>query len=160
MRRTLVGLAICMFVLGCASNGPTEECESTACEPANAQDMRGTLDYMAESALLADMTVGDYHFVPHRAMLTLAGEQRVIRLANLLDAYGGTVRFNTDLEPGQLRDQRMQSIRACLAANGVDTTNEVVTIDLPGSTGMDAREAILIKQNEGSYVPAGSSSMP
>jgi hypothetical protein len=120
-------------------------------------DLQGTFYYMSDNALLADMTVNDMHFLPHRAALNDLGERRLMRLAALMEAYGGTLRFNTDLTDEDLIAQRMNTIMDFLIEAGIDTTHEVVTRDLPGGEGMVATEAILIKVNEGTYQPKGKS---
>lgn len=144
--------ATALLLAGCAAepgrrlnappHGPTLE---TA-------DSQGTLVYMADRALLKDMTVGDRHFVPHRAQLNALGLQRVSRLASLLHEYGGTVRFSSDLEDATLVAQRMDAVEELLRTAGVDTTRgDVLVRDLPGCEGMDARQAIEIKQTLGTY---------
>jgi hypothetical protein len=115
--------------------------------------MQGTFTYMADNALLADMTVNDTHFLPHRALFTDLGERRLARLASLMEAYGGTIRFNTDLTDQDLIDQRVAMVVDFLAEAGIDTTEEVVTKDMPGGHGMSAAEAILIKATQGTHDP-------
>lgn len=114
-------------------------------------DMQGTFAYMSDNAMLADMSVADMHFLPHRAQLTTLGEERLARLVSLMEEYGGVIRFNTSLEDQALVDARTRTIMDFLAEAGVDTTKEVLTRDLPGGDGMDANEAILIKAKEGTY---------
>jgi hypothetical protein len=121
--------------------------------PYETTDTQGTFVYMVDNALLADMTVSDMHFLPHRALLSDLGRQRLSRLASLMEAYGGTVRFNTELTDEDLIAQRTEVIVDFLAGAGVDTTHEVVTRDMPGGKGMLATEAILIKAGEGTYQP-------
>lgn len=114
-------------------------------------DMQGTFVYMSDNAMLADMSIADMHFLPHRAQLTTLGEERLARLVSLMEEYGGVIRFNTSLEDQALVDARTKTVMDFLAEAGVDTTKEVLTRDLPGGDGMDATEAILIKAKEGTY---------
>jgi len=107
--------------------------------------------HMVDNALLSDMTISDVHFVPHRAMLNSLGEERLSRLALLMDAYGGTIRFSTDATDEELVEQRTDRIREFLRAAGVDTIRPVLRRDMRGGRGMDAKEAILIKAHEGTY---------
>jgi hypothetical protein len=116
-------------------------------------DLQGTYTYMTDNALLADMTVSDRHFLPHRAVLNDLGVQRLSRLASLMEAYGGTIRFNTELTTEELIARRAEVITDFLAQAGIDTTREVLRHDMPGGRGMLATEAILIKANEGTYNP-------
>ena len=108
---------------------------------------------MTDNALLADMTVNDSHFLPHRVLLNDLGVQRLNRLASLMDSYGGTIRFNTELTAEDLIARRVEVIVDYLAEAGIDTTREVVVQDMSGGKGMPATEAILIKQKEGTYDP-------
>ncbi len=109
--------------------------------------------HMVDNALLADMTVSDVHFLPHRAALSSLGEERLCRLALLMETYGGQVRFSTNVSDRDLCEQRMEEILAFLAEAGIDTSTEVVVRDLPGGHGMDAVQAVLIRQHEAMYVP-------
>ena len=118
-----------------------------------ASPLRAEFVQMEDNALLADMCVTDVHFVPHRAMLNALGEERLARLAALLEVYGGSVRFSTDETDAKLTDERVARIREYLTEVGVDTSAERVAVGLPSDPGMDARQAILIKVNEGTYIP-------
>jgi hypothetical protein len=127
-------------------------------QPYATADLQGTFAYMADNALLADMTVSDMHFLPHRSLLNDLGVQRLNRLASLMEAYGGTIRFNTELTDEDLIARRTGVIMDFLAQAGVDTTREVVLRDMPGGAGMAATEAILIKAEEGTYDPKDKAS--
>lgn len=116
-------------------------------------DLHDTYEHMTDNALLADMSIGDIHFLPHRPMLNSLGEQRLGRLAALLNMYGGTVRFDTGVRDETLVEERTESIMGYLASKGVDTTSNILTRDLPGGRGVDAAQAILIRANEGVYKP-------
>lgn len=119
--------------------------------------MQGTFVYMGDSALLADMTVSDMHFLPHRDILSTVGEQRIARLATLMSAYGGTVRLNSSERDEELLRKRMAAVVAALSGYGIDTTGQVVAQDLSGGRGMDAAQAALIMRTEGTYVPGKKS---
>jgi hypothetical protein len=153
MIRTVVALtAVCLVIGGC--NSP----DSRLNAPPHGRvyetnDLQGTYTYMIDNAALADMTVNDTHFLPHRPLLNDLGVQRLARLAELMDAYGGTIRFDTDLTDDELIDQRMKEIVSFLSESGIDTTSQVVMRDLPGGEGSAATEAILIKAKEGTYDP-------
>jgi hypothetical protein len=124
--------------------------------PEETSDMQGTFVYMQDNALLSDMSVSDRHFMPHRALLTTLGEERLCRLVSLMEAYGGTIRLNTNESDEDLIKKRMDVIVQFLADAGIDTTTEVLTRDHRGGAGMDANEVILIKANEGTYKPKKS----
>lgn len=148
MRQIAVGLVALLVITGCDKENDQVEADrqQEVTVAAEAQDLRGTFDYMVDSALLADMTLSDYHFLPDRAALSPTGEQRLIRLAALLDAHGGHVRLNTVVTDEELVDRRVETVHDFLAAHGIDTTSEIIRMELPGSRGMEAREAIIIKQ--------------
>jgi len=151
-RVLLLSVGVLLWVGGC--NSPAQRLNAPPHGQAlRTSDMQGTFTYMADNALLADMTISDMHFLPHRAALNDLGVQRLSRLASLLEAYGGTIRFNTDLTDKELVSRRIEAVRDFLAEAGIDTTREVVVRDIPGGEGMAATEALLIKQHEGTYQP-------
>ncbi len=151
-RLLIVTVAVSLLAGGC--NTPGARLNAPPHGPAyTTADLQGTFTYMGDNALLADMTVGDMHFLPHRALLNDLGVQRLDRLAALMEAYGGTIRFNTELTDEDLIARRSGVIMDFLAQAGVDTTREVVMREMPGGEGMPATEAILIKAEEGTYNP-------
>lgn len=125
--------------------------------PEATSPLQGTFVYMTDNALLADMTVSDLHFMPHRPLLNQLGEERLSRLALLMDAYGGTIRLSTDEEDRALVDARLETVRHFLSEAGIDTTTEVLTEDMAGGRGMRATEVMLIREKEGTYIPPKSS---
>jgi hypothetical protein len=150
----LLTFAVAASLLAGGCNTPGARLNAPPHGPAyTAADLQGTFTYMTDNALLADMTVCDMHFLPHRALLNDLGVQRLNRLAALMEAYGGTIRFNTALTDEDLIARRTGVIMDFLAQAGVDTTREVVMRDMAGGEGMSAREAILIKAEEGTYDP-------
>jgi hypothetical protein len=120
-------------------------------QPETTSEIQSTFVHMVDNGLLADMTVSDIHFLPHRPLLNPLGEQRLSRLALLMEAYGGEVRFSSDVADEDLVAQRTEAIRDFLCKAGIDTSSEVVRADLPGGRGMEATEVILIKAEEGTY---------
>ena len=162
MRRLFVCSAmLCAICAGCNSPSPRLNAPPHGV-PEATSDMQGTYVYMVDNALLSDMCISDVHFVPHRAMLNTLGEQRLSRLASLMEVYGGEVRFSTNLEDDDLIGRRTETILEFLAEAGVDTTADTVRRDLPGGEGMAAREVILIKTHEAEYQPGqpGGSGSP
>lgn len=159
MMRLLVWSAAAGLLCTTACNSPSARLNAPPHgEPYETHEMQGTFTYMVDNALLADMTVSDMHFLPHRAQLSDLGMERLNRLASLIEAYGGTIRFNSDLEDRALIDQRLTTVCEYLAEAGMDTTSEIVKEDMPGGRGMDAGQVILIRKNEGAYKEKSSSS--
>jgi hypothetical protein len=115
----------------------------------NKSEMHATYAHMVDNALLEDMTISDLHFIPHRPLLNSLGEVRLRRLASLMEEYGGVLRYNTDLDDGELLNARADAVVAFLARAGIDTQKEVLRRDLPGGRGMPADEAIMIKARMG-----------
>ena len=126
----------------------------------NTSEMQGMYLYMMDNALLADMSISDIHFVPHRPMLNTLGEQRLTRLASLIEVYGGEVLFSTNVKEKKLIDERTEAIREFLCDAGIDTATDGVRLDMPGGRGLEATEVILIKAKEGTYQPKKSDSGP
>jgi len=154
MRRKVVCAAALSALLAAACNSPQPRLNAPPHGVAEkTSPMQTMYSHMVDNALLADMTVSDMHFLPHRAILNTVGQQRLSRLATLMDAYGGTIRFNTDEADAELVDARLAAIVAFLRDAGIDTSTEVVIHDLPGGSGMDAGQAILIKVHEATYKP-------
>jgi hypothetical protein len=153
MHRLLVVVAVAsLLAVGCNTPGSRLNAPPHG-RAYTTSDMQGTFTYMADNALLADMTVNDSHFLPHRALLNDLGQRRLARLASLMEAYGGTIRFDTALTDEDLIEHRVTAVMDFLCEAGIDTTQEVVKRDMPGGEGMSAAEAILIKANEGTYDP-------
>lgn len=109
-------------------------------------DLHYAYAHMVDNALLADMCITDIHFVPHRAMLNSLGEERLSRLATLMQVYGGTIRYSSRCGDDDLVDQRTDAILSFLVDAGIDVDAETVVHDLPGSAESDAAEAILIRE--------------
>lgn len=152
MRRVWLVTILLAGVVGCSDSASQYEVDPFSVD---AEDFYGTFDYMADSALLADMTLSDYHFIPHRPILTPLGEQRLRRLATLLETYGGEIRFNTELTDPVLVTDRITAALDFLADQGVDTTADVLSEGIPAGEGMDAAQAILIKKEAGTFKPDG-----
>ena len=107
---------------------------------------RGSYVHMADNALLHDMSLADLHFVAHTNELSGTGAARLDRMAYLLDAYGGTVRYDTLSVDESLVSQRLEHIREYLALTGCDMDKVEVKLMLSGGRGMAADDAIEIKQ--------------
>ncbi len=155
MRTAVSALAFALLLSGCQEpqarlNAPPHGQAEVKC------DLRSEYDHMIDNALLETMTVSDVHFVPHRPLLNSLGEERIARLAALMETYGGTVRFSTDSTDEKLVAARTALILEQLRAHGIDATSETVKPDLPGGPGLDANQAILIRANEGMYKPKSS----
>ena len=152
MNRLLVCLAAtCVACSACQKPAPRLNAPPHG-EAENKSELQDSYAYMVDNGLLADMSISDVHFLPHRPALNTLGQERLQRLVALMQMYGGTIRFNTNESDQALVDQRMNVVKVALANEGLDTTTEVLKQDLPGGRGMDAAQAILIKTTEGTFV--------
>jgi outer membrane protein OmpA-like peptidoglycan-associated protein len=97
---------------------------------------------MADNAMLQDMSVEDFHFVPHTSELSGTGADRLDRMAVLLNTYGGTVRYETDLRDQELSKKRMDHVREYLTVAGCNMDRVEVKSMMSGGQMMSAREAI------------------
>lgn len=153
MKRLLPGLLAAGLVCGACQepaprlNAPPHGVQGKAAE------LQAEYTHMVDNALLTDMVVSDIHFVPNRAMLNSLGEERLSRLASLMELYGGAVRLSTNVTDAKLVDERIEQVRSYLCAAGIDTTAETIVAGPAQGRGMDAAQAVLIKANEGTYVP-------
>lgn len=155
--RNLLACAVVAGLLaaGCSSPPPRLNAPPHG-TPETTSDLQDTYVHMTDNALLADMTVSDIHFLPHRALLSSLGEERLSRLALLMQAYGGTIRFSTNLVDEDLVSARIDQVLEFLCQAGIDATTETVQLGMPGGRGLDANEVILIKTYEGTYQPGAS----
>jgi hypothetical protein len=156
MNRLLSGLVAIGLVCGaCQEPAPRLNAPPHGTQE-KAPELQAEYTHMLENALLEDMVVSDIHFVPHRAILNSLGEERLARLASLMELYGGTIHLSTYVTDPKLVEARVEQVRNYLCAAGIDTTAETVVPGLAQGRGMDAPQAILIKTNEGTYVPKKS----
>ncbi len=112
---------------------------------------------MADNALLHDMSLADMHFVPHTAELNGTGVARLDRLSPLLDVYGGTVRYDTELTDDALVQKRLVHVREYIAMSGCNMDRVQVKTMMSGGRGMTAEEAIGIRRRgtQPGQVPPG-----
>jgi len=102
---------------------------------------------MSDNALLHDMSVADFHFVPHTAELSGTGAARLNRMATLLDTYGGTVRYETFNTDEAFVKHRLEHVHEYLALTGCDMGRVQVKAMLSGGRGMAASKAIMLIPN-------------
>jgi hypothetical protein len=145
------------LLLGCEGPGPRLNAPPHG-QADEVSSMRDMYDFMTDNALLADMSVSDVHFLPHRPLLSSLGEERLTRLSALLEMYGGAIRFGSNERDARLVAARTQTIADYLRSKGVDVTADTVSAELPGGRGIEAAQAILIRANEGLYKPRKAAS--
>lgn len=105
----------------------------------------GVFTHMADNALLRNMSIADFHFIPHTSELSGTGVVRLDRLAKLLDVYGGTVRYATYEMDEELLAQRLEHVREYIAAQDCDMDRVQVALMQMGGGGMRASQAMAIR---------------
>ncbi len=143
MRLVSLALGLSVLVVGCQQPDPRLNAPPHGPQPVVTSEMRETYDAMVDNGLLTDMTIADVHFVPQRPMLNSLGIDRLSRLAALVNSYGGVIRFDSAEADSALVDARMKTIREFLGTVGLPA--EAVVRDLPASRGMEAAEAVRLK---------------
>ncbi|MCH9033881.1 MAG: hypothetical protein IID42_05185 [Planctomycetes bacterium] len=103
---------------------------------------RAHLTYMADNAMLHDMSLADLHFVPHTRELSGTGIARLDRMAVMLDTYGGTVRYETYATNEAFIQERLDHVREYLATTGCDMSRVEIKTMLSGGRGMSAVKAL------------------
>jgi len=103
---------------------------------------RAHLTYMVDNALLHDMSIAEIHFVPHTRELSGTGIARLDRMAMMLDTYGGTVRYETDVTDEAFVQKRLDHVHEYLATTGCDMSRVEVKAMMSGGRGMSAVKAL------------------
>lgn len=153
--RAMIAMAAATLAVGCAKAPPRLNAPIHG-QSDEIADSAGTLAYMNENALLADMSLSDMHFVAHRPMLNTLGVERLTRMADLLQCYGGTIRLATRETDQSLIDERIRHVRNFLEEASLDLQATQVVCDLPGGRGLNAVESIQVLKGEGTYKPRTS----
>jgi hypothetical protein len=139
---TMAALLGWVGLVGCAS-GPTGRLNAPP-QGSSAYPHRLQEPYlqMTDSAVVADMSVADIHFVPHTPELNDLGQWRLAGCVDVLKRHGGTVRYDSQTDDAGLVRKRLASIREYLEHAGVDPATVKVVVDVAGGRGIDAQEAI------------------
>jgi len=114
---------------------------------------------MTDNALLHNMAVADFYFVAHTSELSGTGVDRLDRMAPLLNTYGGTVRYETDLGDEDLLKKRMAHVREYLAVAGCNMDRVEVKAMISGGRTIAADKAIIVDL-KGTAKPKSTDGMP
>ncbi len=102
--------------------------------------------YMADNALMHDMSLVEMHFIPHSSEISGVGAARLERMARILNTYGGTVRYAGE-EPDPKRvEQRLDHIREYLALSGCNMERVTIEEMISGGGPAPAEEAVQVYQ--------------
>jgi hypothetical protein len=122
-------------------------------------DRLGTYIHMIDNAILEDMALFDFHFVPNRARLNALGQQRVERLADLIELYGGQINLSSMESDETLLNARLAEVREYLSTCGADVGPDSVMLEQAGGRGISSKDAIFIRQARAFAAPtAGNQS--
>ncbi|MEP0843061.1 MAG: hypothetical protein HRF43_10165 [Phycisphaerae bacterium] len=145
--RVVITAAGCM---ACFAAGCTEPAQRLNAPPQGASDrphaMQDTYVYMNDNALLAEMSMSPAHFVSNRPDLNALGLRRLMRYADLLKEYGGTVHYDGLEDPEPLARERRERIQSFLAQAGVDPKTFAVESGLAAGRGLRGAEAAAIRE--------------
>lgn len=103
---------------------------------------RTHLTNMVDNAILHDMSLADFHFVPHSTELSGSGVARLDRMALLLDTYGGVVRYETSTTDEKLIKARLDHVNEYLTLLGCSMEKIALTTGLSGGRGMSVAMSI------------------
>ncbi|MHC4698156.1 MAG: hypothetical protein ACYTFA_15590 [Planctomycetota bacterium] len=150
-----------VLVAGSACN---QKLTTTDVQLAQMEETRATprpyLSHMVDNAIARDMSVVDFHFVGHTSELSGTGVARLDRMAHFLDAYGGTVRYETLLTDDELINQRLAYVREYLGLTGCNMERVEVTTMISGGRGMPATKAIEIDEQGAKPEAEGGAGQP
>lgn len=121
----------------------TTEMASEKMDDSKSKGVSGFLD-MSDNAILNDMTLADFHFVPHTSEISGTGAARLDRMASLLDAYGGVVRYETYEDDVSLVEQRLSHVTEYLSLTGCNMSRVQVRAMMSEGRTIPATEAMAI----------------
>ncbi len=134
-------LSVVLTVSACNRPLTTTQLQNAAMDEAKYAP-RSYFKNMSDNAMLHDMTVADIHFVPHSPEISGTGAARLDRMAHLLDAYGGTVRYETYLGEDALVKKRIENVREYLAMTGCNMDRVRIEPGMSGGRTVPADQAI------------------
>ena len=158
--RTICGVAAVCAVVGCKNDAFKSSSERQLDRIANMeQRSREYEQLMINNGVMADMSLAEFHFMPHSMELSGNGVARLDRMAVMLDTYGGNVRYAAAMGDDELVSQRIGKVREYLAMTGCNLDGVTIEPGLPGGSGVSSRRA-LAKQEKMDNPPDQGSSVP
>lgn len=159
MRNGLVmlGMMLAAMSVGCRSH-KHEEVALQLQENEEVASLRQNLEGMVDNGLLHNMAIADIHFVPHTDELNSLGVQKLSQMARLVETYGGTIHYETQLTDQDLVSRRMANARDYLTTTGIDISRLQINSGASGGRGMLASEAIEILHKESADLGGETSS--
>jgi hypothetical protein len=150
MRNVLVmlGMVLAAMSAGCRSHHKDADMDLHAQGIEEEKALRKNLDGMVDSALLQNMAIADIHFVPHTDELNSLGVKKLTQMARLVETYGGTIHYETQLRDPDLVNRRMVHARDYLTTTGIDISRLQINSGASRGRGMLASDAIAILRAE------------
>ena len=103
---------------------------------------RAYLTNGVDNAILHDMSLADFHFVPHSTELSGSGVARLDRMAILLDTYGGVVRYEAATTDERLIEGRLDHVKEYLSLVGCSMEKIALATAVSGGRGGPAEKAV------------------
>ena len=105
-------------------------------------DYGNRFTHMVDNAILRDMSLADFHFIPHSSELSGTGAARLERMAKLLNVYGGTVNYVArETDPTMIK-KRLDHVQEYLTLSGCDMDRVTIQVGISGGNGGPAEEAV------------------
>jgi len=139
---SLLGGVAVVVLAGCHGDYRTATQQNMARMDREQAAPRDYLVNQVDNAILHDMSLADFHFIPHSKELSGSGVARLDRMALMLDTYGGTVRYETALTDEALIKGRLDNVKEYLTLVGVSMEKVALTTALSGGRGGAVRDAI------------------
>jgi hypothetical protein len=139
----VVAAMLVVVAVGCAEKDyPSPRRVANEASGARAATVDSFFDPMITNAAAYDLSLADFHFVPHTVHLNPHGEQRLDQLTTVLQSYGGVIRYETFRTDEEFVDGRLEAVRTYVLARGCDPEKVEVQSMLSGGRGRSAEEAI------------------
>jgi len=106
------------------------------------EEPRAHLANMVDNAILHDMSLAEFHFVPHSTELSGSGVARLDRMALMLDTYGGVVRYEASTTDEKLIEARLDHVKEYLTLVGCSMEKVTLTTGCSGGRGMSVAKSI------------------
>ena len=134
--RVLSFCAVLTAIVGCHGKNRSAVQLDMARMDATLAEPRTHLTNMVDNAILHDMSLADFHFVPHSTELSGSGVARLDRMALLLDTYGGVVRYEASTIDETLIKGRLDHVKEYLTLVGCTMEKVALTTGISGGRGM------------------------
>jgi len=140
-------LVLPFLMVGCKGFELRRPQDEVVLKPYNHNALERFYDPMIRNAAIHDMSVADVHFVPHNPRLNELGARRLNLLAEHLETYGGTLRYETSSTDEAQIEGRIKSVKSYLTDIGADMGKVMVKPMMSGGRGMSAIDALEARQH-------------